>query len=77
MTIQEILNAHRGYVERTYDDWRRTRWLAAAVYNAPRGPKDKQVKPTDLMKLPEDGAAPDFTNEVKKIEEYREAVKKS
>ena len=77
MTLQEILNAHKGYLEKTYNDWRRTRCLWAAIYNAPRGKNDKMVKPTDLMKLPGDVATTDFSDEISKIEEYREAVKKS
>ena len=76
MTLQEILNAHKGYLERTYNDWRRTRWLGAIIYNAPRGKDDKQVKPTDLMKLPGDDNAPDFADEIKEIKKHREAVKK-
>lgn len=72
MTLQEILNAHKGYLERTYNDWRRTRWLGAIIANSF---STKEVKPSDLMKLPGDDEAPEFTDEIKKLEEYRKIVK--
>jgi len=71
MTIQEILNAQRGYTERKYDGWRRTRFLAAAVYNAPRGKKDKLVNPTDLLKLPGDEDYTDHEADIKMLKERR------
>ena len=74
MTLQEILNAHKGYLERTYNDWRRTRWLGAVFANAF---SEKDIKPSDLMELPGDDDAPGFANEIEKIKEHREAVKKS
>lgn len=70
MTLQEILNAHKGYLEKTYNDWRRTRWLGAVIANV-FGDGKKKVKPSDLMKLPGDGEAPDYTEEIEKIKEAR------
>lgn len=76
MTLQEILNAHKGHTEKELNEWRRVRWLATAVYNAPRGKKDKQIKPTDLMKLPgDDGEALDIDAEREKIKEHKEYIK--
>ena len=75
MTIQEILNAHKGYLERTYNDWRRARFLAAAVYNAPRGKKDKVIEPTDLLTLPGDDDAPDYADDIKMLKEKRNGGK--
>jgi len=72
MTFQEILNAQKGYLERTYNDWRRTRWLGSVFANAF---SDKAIKPSDLMELPGDGEAPDFTDEIEKIKEYRKSIK--
>jgi len=72
MTLQEILNAHKGYLERTYNDWRRTRWLGAIFANAF---SEKEIKPSDLMKLPGDDAAPDHADDIEKIKEYRELIK--
>jgi len=71
MTFQEILNAHKGYLERTYNDWRRTRWLGAVIANTF---SSKDIKPSDLLKLPGDDAAPDFADEIKKIEEHRKKI---
>ena len=74
MTLREILNAQKGYLERTYNDWRRTRWLGAIFANVF---SKKDVKPSDLLKLPGDDSAPDFTDEIKQIKERREQVKKN
>lgn len=71
MTLQEILNAHKGYLNKTYNDWRRTRWLGAVIYNAPRSKKDPVVKPTDLMELPGDEDTPDHANDIKMLKERR------
>ena len=71
MTLQEILNAHKGYLDRVYNDWRRTRWLGAIIANVNRGKKDKIIKPSDLMKLPGDGAASDYENDIKELKEKR------
>ena len=71
MTIQEILNAHKGYLERMYNDWRRARFLAAAVYNAPRGKKDKVIEATDLLKLPGDDNYTDQEADIKMLKERR------
>jgi len=62
------MNAHRGYLERTYNDWRRTRWLGAVFANAF---SNKSVKPSDLMKLPGDDAAPDYADDIKMLKERR------
>jgi len=69
MTLQEILNAHKGYLERTYNDWRRTRWLGAIMANAFGG----KVKPTDLMELPGDDAS--STLDIDKIKEDIKAAR--
>jgi len=74
MTLQEILNAHKGYIERTYNDWRRTRWLGAVIANV-FGDGKKTIKPSDLIQLPGDDTAQDFTDEIKKIEEHRKKIK--
>ena len=68
MTLQEILNAHKGYLERTYNDWRRTRWLGAVFANAF---SDKELNPSDLMKLPGDDEAADFTDDIEKLKDMR------
>ena len=73
MTLQEILNAHKGYIERTYNDWRRTRWLGAVIAKVFGG---NDVSPSEIMPLPGDDDAPTFSNEIEKIKAYREAVKK-
>ncbi len=72
MTLQEILNAHKGYLERTYNDWRRTRWLGAVMAGAF---SSKDVKPSDMLTLPGDDTAPEFADEIKKIEEHRQKIK--
>ena len=69
MTLQEILNAHKGYLERTYNDWRRSRWLGAVFANAF---SDKDVKPSDLMTLPGDEDAPDYADDIKMLKERRD-----
>ena len=68
------MNAHAGYLDKSYNDWRRTRWLGMAIRTA-LGDKDTK-RPSDLFKLPGDDTAPDFTNEIKKIEEHRKQIKK-
>ena len=73
MTLREIFNAHKGYLERTYNDWRRTRWLGIIFTKA--FSKDG-VKQSDFPKLPgDDGAAINFDDELRKIEEYRKEIK--
>ena len=71
MTLQEILNAHKGYLDKTYNDWRKARWLGAAIYNAPRSKKDPVVKPSDLMTLPGDDDSPDYADDIKMLKERR------
>ena len=71
MTLQEILNAHKGYTEKELNKWRRARWLGAAIYNAPRSKKDPVVKPTDLMNLPGDDDVPDYADDIKMLKERR------
>jgi hypothetical protein len=70
MTLQEILNAHKGYTERQINDWRRTRWLGAVFANAF---SSKEVKPSDLMTLPGDGEAKDnlYADDIKYLKERR------
>ncbi len=75
MTLQEILNAHKGHEEKELNKWRRVRWLGTAIYNAPRGEKDPVVKPTDLLKLPGDEDVIDIDAEREKIKEYRQHIK--
>ena len=70
MTLQEILNAHKGYLERQYNDWRRTRWLGTILANV-FGDGKKTVKPTDLLKLPGDESAPDYADDIMKLKEMR------
>ena len=52
MTIQEILNAQRGYIERETrryrEEWERIRWSTAAYISSMGG----KTKPTDLIKFP-------------------------
>ena len=55
----------------TYNDWRRARFLAAAVYNAPRGKKDKVIEATDLLKLPGDDNYTDQEADIKMLKERR------
>lgn len=61
MTFHEILNAHTGYTDRELNRWRRARWQAAVFANVVAksiGGSKKTIKPTDLLKLPdEDGGA--------------------
>ena len=71
MTTREILNAHRGHMEKELNKWRMTRWLAASVYNAPRGKNDPVVKPSDLMKLPGDEDYTDHEADIKMLKERR------
>ncbi len=75
MTLQEILNAHKGHEEKELNEWRRVRWLGTAIYNAPRSKKDPQVKATDLLKLPGDNDVIDIDAEREKIKEYRQHIK--
>lgn len=70
MTLQEILNAHRGYLERQYNEWRRTRWLGTILANV-FGSGKKKIMPTDLMKLPGDEGGFDLAEEMEKIKEMR------
>ena len=70
MTFQEILNAHRGYTERIYNDWRRTRWLGAIIANA-FGNGKRTIKPSDLMKLPGDDGADGYEDDIKRLKEAR------
>ena len=70
MTLQEILNAHKGYLESQYNDWRRTRWLGAILANL-LGDGKKTINPKDLLKLPGDDTATDFSDEIDKIKEMR------
>ena len=75
MTLQEILNAHKGYLEKTYNDWRRTRWLGAILANV-MGDGKKTIKTSDLLKLPGDHDAPDYADDIKMLKEHREKRKK-
>ena len=75
MTLQEILNAHKGYLDKTYNDWRRTRWLGTILANVMGGGK-KTIKPTDLMKLPGDYEFSDYDDDIKMLRERREKRKK-
>lgn len=71
MTLQEILNAHTGYLDAQYHHWRRTRFLGACVYNAHRFKDDPKVKPTDLLKLPGDVDGERTEDEIERLKEYR------
>lgn len=46
----------RGYHRRDTARMHRTRILAAAIYNAQRGPDDEAVQPEDIFWLPGDDA---------------------
>ena len=71
MTLQEILNAHKGNAERRYDEWRMARWVACEFRNS--NPYDKKhYKPTDLMKLPgDDEEGSNFDDDIKEINRRR------
>ena len=68
MTLQEILNAERGYRERQLSEWRRVRWMAA-VFAAPYSKED--VSPQKILPLPGDNEEHDFMSEIDKIKERR------
>jgi hypothetical protein len=68
MTIQEILNAHKGYTEREINGWRRARWLGAIIANVYS--KDP-IKPSRLLPLPGDDAAPNYADDIKELKEKR------
>jgi hypothetical protein len=67
MTFQEITNAHKGYISKQIEGWRKTRWLATVVANAAGHNK----KPSDLLKLPEDGEGATVNEEIEKLKEMR------
>ena len=69
MTLQEILNAHKGYAERTIGEWRRVRWQTASL-RAVLGDK-KTKKPSDLMQLPGDDEGSNFDDDLKEIKRRR------
>jgi len=72
MTFQEIANAHKGYTDRELNRWRRARWQAAIFADvvATMGGSKKTIKPTDLLKLPdEDGT--DRKDELERLKEMR------
>ena len=70
MTLQEILNAHRGHIENELNKWRRVRWQAAIFANV-MGDGKKTVKPSDLMTLPGDDDHTDHESDIKKLKEMR------
>lgn len=77
MTIQEILNAQKGYIERETrryrEEWERVRWQAAVYANSMGG----KTQPTDLIKFPwEDVVAEIRKTDLDIIEERRKARKK-
>ena len=81
MTIREIFNAQKGYLDREKMRfqwaWERTRWAAAIQLNGRPGVKKKdQVKAEDLVVFPWEGEPQTMNSEIDKIKEYREAVKK-
>jgi hypothetical protein len=67
MTLGEIMNAHKGYLERQYNEWRRTRWLATVIART----SGNDVNPSDLLKLPEDVSSVDRKTEIDIIKERR------
>jgi len=69
MTLQEILNAHKGYLERSYNEWRRTRWLGAVIVKVFTG---ENKKPSELMPLPGDDEAAAHTDKIDEIKELRQ-----
>lgn len=70
MTLQEILNAHKGHTENELNRWRRVRWQAAIFANA-LGDGKKTIKPSDLMKLPGDDDYIDHESDIAKLKERR------
>jgi hypothetical protein len=68
MTLQELLNAEKGFRERQLSEWRRVRWMAT-VFAAPYSKED--ISPQKLLPLPGDEGSGDFMSEIDKIKERR------
>lgn len=80
MTIREILNAQKGYIDRETHryraEWERARWMAAVMVS-PYSKGNKKIKPSDIVTFPwEKEGEGSVNDEIKKIQEYRELIKK-
>ena len=72
MTIREILNAYKGYLDKEtrmfQSEWERTRWLGTIQANTY---SKKQLQPNDLIKFPWEGETQDVDTGIKKLKEMR------
>lgn len=72
MTIQEILNAHRGWYDSQKVEWERTRWLGTIQANS----MGAKVKPKDLLTFPWEDGGRDLDSEIELLKERRKWLTK-
>lgn len=71
LTGRELDAIVKHGTERTKEDWKRTRWLAAVLVNVSGKTVKKHIRETDLMRFADERKGNGFADFVKSIESGR------